>query len=98
MTRFPVAQGGQQANVIAAELARRAGVDAPRKPIRYVLWTQLLGADGPLFLQPEIDGQGRPIADGGEPRVGTGTPCWPAAKLFGRPLSPWIGLARSFVG
>ncbi|MDP9294201.1 MAG: FAD-dependent oxidoreductase [Actinomycetota bacterium] len=93
MTRFPVKQGGlatQQADVIAAELARRAGVDVPREPTRYVLRTQLLGADGPLFLQAELDGRGRPIADGGEPPISTEAPWWPAAKLFGRHLSPWM--------
>jgi sulfide:quinone oxidoreductase len=93
MTRFPVKQGGlatQQADVIAAELARRAGVDVPREPTRYVLRTQLLGADGPLFLQAELDGQGRAIADGAGPPISTEAPWWPAAKLFGRHLSPWM--------
>jgi sulfide:quinone oxidoreductase len=101
MTRFPVKQGGlatQQADVIAAELARRVGVDVPRDPIRYVVRTQLFGADGPLFLQAELDGQGRPIADGAGPPISTEAPWWPAAKLFGRHLSPWMAARALPVG
>ena len=102
MTRFPVKQGGlatQQADVIAAELARRAGVDVPREPARYILRTQLFGTDGPLFLQAELDAQGRSIAEGGAAAISTEAPWWPAAKLFGRHLSPWMATrARSAAG
>ena len=93
MTRFPIKQGGlatQQADVIASELSRLAGVDLPEEPIRYVLRTQLLGADGPLFLQAELDGRGRPSPGGRRPQITTEAPWWPAAKLFGRHLSPWM--------
>lgn len=93
MTRFPVKQGGlatQQADVIAVELARRAGADLPQIPVRHFLRTQLLGPDGPLFLHVELDGQGRPATGGDEPPLSTEAPWWPAAKLFGRYLSPWI--------
>ena len=93
MTRFPIKQGGlatQQADVIAAELARMAGVEVPEEPIRYVLRTQLLGADGPLFLQAELDGRGRPSPADHRQQISTDAPWWPAAKLFGRHLSPWM--------
>jgi sulfide:quinone oxidoreductase len=93
MTRFPVKQGGlatQQADVIAVELARRAGADLPQVPVRHFLRTQFLGSDGPLFLHVELDGQGRPATGGDEPPLSTEAPWWPAAKLFGRHLSPWM--------
>ena len=93
ITRFPVKQGGlatQQADVVAAELTRLAGGDPPREPHRYVLRTQLLGADGPLFLEAELDARGRPSTSGRRSQVSTDAPWWPAAKLFGRYLSPWM--------
>ena len=93
MTRFPVKQGGlatQQADVIAAELTRLAGVDLPHEPFRYVLRTQLLGADGPLFLEAELDARGRSSTSGRRPQITTEAPWWPPAKLFGRHLSPWM--------
>ena len=93
VTRFPVKQGGlatQQADVIAAELTRLAGVDLPPEPSRYVLRTQLLGADGPLFLEAELDARGRPSTTGRPPHISTDAPWWPPAKLFGRHLSPWM--------
>jgi sulfide:quinone oxidoreductase len=92
MTQFPVKQGGlatQQADVIAAELTRLAGVDLPQEPFRYVLRTQLLGADGPLFLEAELDARGRPSTSR-RPHISTDAPWWPPAKLFGRHLSPWM--------
>jgi sulfide:quinone oxidoreductase len=99
MTHFPVKQGGiatQQADVIAAELARRVGVDSPRTSVRYVLRTQLLGAGGPLFVQVELDARGRLVTRDDRPPIGAEAPWWPAAKLFGRHLSPWMaGRARS---
>jgi len=93
MTRFPVKQGGlaaQQADVIAVELARRAGADVPLSPVRHVLRTQLFGAGGPLFLQVELDAHGRPTKCDEASSVSTDAPWWPAAKLYGRYLSPWM--------
>ena len=51
ITHFPVKQGGvatQQADVVAATLARRAGVRVNVPPDRFVLGSQLLGLEGPL--------------------------------------------------
>jgi len=102
MTHFPVKQGGlatQQADVIAAELARRVGVDSPEGAVPYVLRTQLFGADGPLFLQVELDARGRPVSESERPPLSADAPWWPAAKLFGRYLSPWMAArARSEAG
>jgi hypothetical protein len=57
-----------------------------------------LGSDGPLFLHVELDGQGRPATGGNEPPLSTEAPWWPAAKLFGRYLSPWMaGRGRPLV-
>jgi sulfide:quinone oxidoreductase len=100
MTRFPIKQGGlatQQADVIAAELARRAGADVTLSPVRHVLRTQLFGADGPLFLRVELDAHGHPIRAGEAPSVSTDAPWWPAAKLHGRYLSPWMAARASSV-
>ena len=93
MTRFPVKQGGlatQHADVIAAELARRAGATVADAPVRHVLRSQLFGADGPLYLHAELDAAGRTITARGEPSVSTEPPWWPAAKVFGRYLTPWM--------
>jgi sulfide:quinone oxidoreductase len=93
MTHFPIKQGGlatQQADVIAAELARQAGADVAPMPVRHVLRTQLLGPHPPLFLYVELDADGRPLPSADAPPLSTEPPWWPAAKLVGRYLSPWM--------
>jgi sulfide:quinone oxidoreductase len=95
VTAFPVKQGGiaaQQADVIAHVLARQAGAPLdPPAPPQHVLRSRLLGADGPLYLRAVVDGEGRPIAPADDaPAVGPEAPWWPAAKLFGRHLTPWM--------
>jgi sulfide:quinone oxidoreductase len=93
MTQFRVKQGGlatQQADVIAAVLAARAGADVEIPPVRHVLRTRLLVPDGPLYLRAELDGAGRPLPDVEGPQVSTEALWWPPAKLFGRHLSPWM--------
>jgi sulfide:quinone oxidoreductase len=90
---FPVKQGGiatQQADVIAATLARRVGIDVRPPPRSYVLRARLLGAGEPLYLQAELDPSGRPLAGARTDAVAHEAPWWPAAKLFGRHLSPWM--------
>ena len=93
MTQFRVKQGGlatQQADVIAAVLAARAGVDVGIPPVRHVLRTRLLVPDGPLYLRAELDGDGRPLPATEGPQISTEALWWPPAKLFGRYLSPWM--------
>jgi len=97
VTTFPVKQGGlatQQADVIAAALARRAGAGVPAPPARYVLRTRLLGLEQPLYLRTELDGQGR-VLSSTTPAFADEPPWWPAAKLFGRHLSPWMATHRA---
>jgi sulfide:quinone oxidoreductase len=91
VTSFPVKQGGlatQQADVVARHLAVLAGADVPRQPVRHILRTRLLGAGAPLYLRAELDADGRPLPSASEPS--DEAQWWPAAKLFGRYLSPWM--------
>jgi len=93
VTQFPVKQGGlatQQADVIAAVLAARAGADVDPPPGHSVLRARLLGADEPCYLRAELDAAGRPLPSPGPPEVSDEPDWWPAAKLFGRHLSPWM--------
>jgi len=97
MTSFPVTQGGiatEQADVIAAELARAAGADVEPLEARHVLRTRLLGPRRPTFLQVELDTWGRPRRNDDLPAVSSEAPWWPSAKLFGRHLSPWMARTR----
>jgi sulfide:quinone oxidoreductase len=93
MTAYPVKQGGvaaQQADAAAIDIAELAGA-APerRRPAgRIALRAQLFGAGRPLFLRGELDAEGRPA---GEPAlVDSEPPWWPATKLHGRHLTPWM--------
>jgi sulfide:quinone oxidoreductase len=93
MTQSPVKQGGlatQQADVIAAVLAARAGADVELPPVRHVLRTRLLVPDGPLYLRAELDGAGRPLPAIEGPQISKEALWWPPAKLFGRYLTPWM--------
>ena len=93
VTQYPVKQGGlatQQADVIAAVLATRAEAHVEPPLLRHRLRARLLTPDGPLYLQADLDGHGRALPPKGGPPVGEDAPWWPAAKLFGRHLSPWM--------
>jgi sulfide:quinone oxidoreductase len=93
MTSFPIKQGGlaaQQADLIASDLARRAGADVPRRPVRHVLRAQLLGADEPLYLYTELDGNGHPLPVAPQTAVAGSSAWWPSAKLFAPYLTPWM--------
>ena len=80
--------GGVQ--VIAAVLAARAGARVELPTGRSVLRARLLGSDLPCYLQAELDEVGRPLPSGSAPAVSDEADWWPAAKLFGRYLSPWM--------
>ena len=93
MTSVPVKQGGlatQQADVIATVLAARAGADVAPAPAQSVLRARLLGADGPCVLRAELDADGRALPAPGVTAVSSEADWWPAAKLFGRHLTPWM--------
>ena len=93
VTQFPIKQGGlatQQADVIAAVLAAQAGADVEPPSGRLVLRARLLGASAPCYLRAELDGEGRPLPPGDAPAISDEADWWPATKLFGRHLSPWM--------
>jgi sulfide:quinone oxidoreductase len=93
LTDFPVKQGGvatQQADIVAATLARRAGAAVDVPPGRFVLGSQLLGLGEPLFLRAELGADGRVLRATGAPAVSVDPPWWPSGKLFGRHLTPWM--------
>ena len=92
MTSFPVKQGGlatQQADVVASTLAALAGAGTQPDSAKLVLRSRLLGAACPLFLRTELDAHGDPQGSS-EATVSDESPWWPAAKLFGRHLTPWM--------
>jgi len=85
MTQFPLKQGGiaaQQADVAAAAIASRVGVDLEVAPFRPVLRGLLLTGMVPRYLRAE-PGTGRSVVD-------TATLWWPPAKIVGRYLSPFL--------
>ena len=89
MTDHPVKQGGlaaQQADVVAAVIARAAG--APVEPPRYepVLRGMLLTGRAPLYLRnpPATPSEARTHHDG--------SPWWPAHKIAGRHLAPYLAI------
>lgn len=85
---YPVKQGGlaaQQADAVAAAVARAAGLDVPPHPfagrIRATLWT----GDAPLYLSVDlVDGQ--PVASDASERARW----WPTDKVAGAHLAPFL--------
>jgi sulfide:quinone oxidoreductase len=94
VTAFPVKQGGlatQQADVVAALLAARAGAGVVPEASRPVLRTRLLGADEPTYLRAVLDERGRPVPGTSEVALRE-PPWWPGAKLVGSRLTPWMAV------
>jgi sulfide:quinone oxidoreductase len=86
-TSFPVKQGGlaaQQADVVAAHIARRAGADIETKPVEPVLRGMLLTGDAPRYLRRAL------AACASEPEVSEDSPWWPPVKIVGRHLAPYL--------
>ena len=91
MGSFPVKQGGlaaQQADRVAAAIARHAGADPVMPPATPVLRAQLFGAGEPLFLEAVLDPRGRPLE--GRSAVHRESPWWPHGTLFARHASAWM--------
>jgi sulfide:quinone oxidoreductase len=86
---FPVKQGGiacQQADAIAATIARGLGADVEEVPFFPVLRGWVWDEAGGRFLRTELGG-GRT----GSPGVAASTPLWsPVAKVSGRFLAPFL--------
>ncbi len=88
ITRFPIKQGGiatQQADVVAEQIAARAGATLTPKPHQPVLYTLLLTGSRPLYLKAELaTGSGYRSTVSREPLW------WPPAKIAGRHLAPFL--------
>lgn len=89
-TWFPIKQGGlaaQQADVAARSIASHAGARVPTEPFEPVLRAALITGDAPEFLRASI-------ADRGAAATAVGQPLWwPAAKVAGRYLAPYVAEA-----
>jgi sulfide:quinone oxidoreductase len=89
---FPVKQGGiatQQADVLAAHIAREAGVPVQADPFRPVLRGQLLTGDKPHFMRHDLR------AHDAENDASTAHVLWwPPTKVAGRYLAPYIALEQ----
>jgi sulfide:quinone oxidoreductase len=84
ITAFAIKQGGiaaQQADTVSSHIAARAGAPVV-EPFRPVLRGLLLTAAAPVYLRSE------PIAKDDE--VGAEPLWWPATKIFGRRLAPFL--------
>jgi sulfide:quinone oxidoreductase len=90
-TAFPIKQGGlavQQADAVAAAIARRAGVDATPQPFAPVLRAVLVGGHGDRFLRAEL-------SEGGAAEDSEESPWWPASKIAGGRLAHHLALLSS---
>ena len=87
-TNFPIKQGGlatQQADAVAADIARRAGAIRRAKPFEPVLRGQLITGSESLHMKHALSG-GR-----GEGTASLDYLWWPPQKVAGRYLSAWLG-------
>jgi sulfide:quinone oxidoreductase len=87
-TTFPIKQGGiaaAQADAAAVSIARQAGADLEPRPFRPVLRALLLGGERSMFMSVELTG-GR----GDTSEVSEEALWWPAGKIVGRYLSPFL--------
>jgi sulfide:quinone oxidoreductase len=86
-TTFPIKQGGiacQLADVIAEQLAARAGADVEPQPFRPILRGRLLTGHGAQYLEHAIPG-----GAGADPP--SELQLWSASrKVHGQYLSPWL--------
>jgi sulfide:quinone oxidoreductase len=80
-------QGGlaaQQADVVADQIAWRAGAEHPPRPYRPILRGLLRTAAGPRYLRAE------PPGGGGSAEVSDTCLWWPPSKIAARWLTPWL--------
>jgi sulfide:quinone oxidoreductase len=87
-TTFPLKQGGiasQQADVVAALVARRAGVAVPEPRTRPLLRAMLLTGGDPLYLRATTTGGESVISS-----VSHHCPWWPPHKVAARHLAPYL--------
>jgi sulfide:quinone oxidoreductase len=87
-TSYPIKHGGlaaQQADVVAAAIAERAGAGVAAQPLRPVLRAMLLTGGAPRFLEAEIAG-GVVVRS----QVSDACPWKPATKIAARHLGPYL--------
>jgi sulfide:quinone oxidoreductase len=87
-TAFPIKQGGiaaQQADTVATEIARAAGIDVEPSPFRPVLRGLLLTGEAPEYLRAELAG-----GKGDSFLASTQPLWWPPGKVAGRYLAPYL--------
>jgi sulfide:quinone oxidoreductase len=87
MTDHPVKQGGlaaQQADVAAADIAAAAGAPVQRAAYEPILRGMLLTGGAPMYLRNP------PAGEDLEPFEQLGAPWWPAHKIVGRHLAPYL--------
>ena len=100
-TDFPIKQGGlacQQADAAAEAIARRAGAAIEPRSFHPVLRGGLLTGAATLFMRNDLSGRNGDASESGEEPL-----WWPASKVAGRYLAPYLearadGLGRIAVG
>jgi sulfide:quinone oxidoreductase len=88
LTAFPIKQGGiaaAQADAAAESIAATAGADVEPKPFRPVLRALLVSGERPTFMSVELGG-----GHGDTSTVSEEALWWPAGKIVGRYLSPFL--------
>lgn len=93
-TSFPVKQGGlaaQQADSVAAQIARRTGADVEPEPFQPILRAMLLTGEAPRYLRLAL------AAAASGPELSRDPPWWPPAKIVGRHLAPYLAGHMSWV-
>jgi sulfide:quinone oxidoreductase len=87
-TDFPVKQGGiatQQADAVAEVIAKRSGARVYPRPLRPVLRGYLLANGSSRYLRGELDHR-----NGGTSEASESTLWWPADKIAGTYLAPYL--------
>jgi sulfide:quinone oxidoreductase len=87
-TTFAIKQGGiaaQQADAVAALVARAAGIPAPEPGMRPQLRAVLFTGEAPLYLRATITG-GESVASSASRHC----PWWPPHKVAARHLAPYL--------
>jgi sulfide:quinone oxidoreductase len=87
-TNFPVKQGGiatQQADAVAEVIAKRAGARVDPRPLRPVLRGHLVANGSSRFLRGELHAR-----DGGTSEASEQAMWWPAGKIAGTYLAPYL--------
>ena len=90
-TSYPIKHGGiaaQQADVVAATIAARAGVGVEPEPLRPVLRGMLLTGDDTVYLEAELDGDGDVRST-----MSDVCPWEPPTKIVARHLGPYLANA-----